>query len=99
MRDLTGKRVAVLVESEYIPKEISTYQTVFTERGAKLDFISRLWGDTQISFFSDVQKTGEELQKLAVSIDLESVNVDDYNAIIMAANYASVRLRYFEPPE
>jgi protease I len=35
---------------------------------------------------------------LDVSIDFQTVNVHDYAAVIMAASYASVRLRYFEPP-
>jgi protease I len=34
MSDLEGKRVAVLVESEYIPEEIAAYRRVFPERGA-----------------------------------------------------------------
>lgn len=96
MSDLAGKRVAVLVESEYIPEEIAAYQRVFTERGATVDLISRLWGSDEVTFVSDVDKLGKPLETLTVSIDLESVKVDDYDAVIMCANYTSVRLRYFE---
>src|SRR5262249_47221723 len=43
-------------------------------------------------------ETREQLQFLDVEIDLEQVDLDAYAAVIMAANYTSVRLRYFEPP-
>ncbi len=33
-----------------------------------------------------------------VTTDITKVSQDDYAALIMAANYASVRLRYFAPP-
>lgn len=96
---LDGKRVAVLVESEYIPEEIAAYQRVFAERGASVDLVSRLWGQPEATFVSDIDKLGKDLETLKVTVDLESVQVEDYDAIIMAANYTSVRLRYFEPPD
>ena len=98
MSDLNGKRVAVLVESEYIPEEIAAYQRVFPERGASVDLITRLWGNPEVTFVSDVDKLGKPLETLTVNIDVESVGVDDYDAIVMCANYTSVRLRYFEEP-
>ncbi|MDQ1413189.1 MAG: protease [Acidimicrobiaceae bacterium] len=99
MSDLDGKRVAVLVESEYIPEEIAAYQRVFPERGATVDLVSRLWGNSEVTFVSDVDKLGKALETLTVNIDLDSVNVEDYDAVIMCANYVSVRLRYFVPPD
>ena len=35
---------------------------------------------------------------LEVNIDFQNVDINEYAAVIMAANYTSVRLRYFEPP-
>jgi protease I len=99
MNDLEGKRVAVLVESEYIPEEIAAYQRVFPERGASVDLITRLWGNAEVTFVSDVDKLEKPLETLTVNIDLESVDVEDYDAVIMCANYVSVRLRYFVPPD
>ena len=99
MSELDGKRVAVLVESEYIPEEIAAYQRVFQQRGATVDLISRLWGNPEVTYVSDVDKLDKPLETLTVSIDIDSVKVEDYDAIIMCANYTSVRLRYFEPPE
>ncbi len=99
MGDLDGKRGALLVESEYIPEEIAAYQRVFAEQGATVDLISRLWGSPEVTFVSDVDKLGKALETLTVTIDLDSVKPEDYDAVIMCANYPSVRLRYFEPPE
>jgi putative intracellular protease/amidase len=95
---LEGKKVAVLVESEFIPEEIEAYQTRFAEYGATVHLMSRLWDQAKQTFVSDVQHAGETPKTLEVDIDFQRVNVDDYVAVIMAANYTSVRLRYFEPP-
>jgi protease I len=99
IRMLEGKKIAVLVETEYIPEEIAAYQTRFAELGATVHFMSRLWENQSVRFISDVDDLGESLQYLDVNIDFQNVNLDDYAAVIMAANYTSVRLRYFEPPQ
>jgi protease I len=96
-RILEGEKIAVLVENEFIPQEIQAYRTRFTELGANVDLMSRLWGDESVRFVSDVDTVGKSLQYLDVYIDFEHVNVNDYAAVIMAANYTSVRLRYFQP--
>lgn len=96
---LEGKKIAVLVETEYIPEEIEAYQTRFPELGATVHLMSRLWGNESTCFVSDVDEVGKSLQYLDVNIDFQNVNVNDYAAVIMAANYTSVRLRYFQPPE
>jgi protease I len=59
--------------------------------------MSRLWSKPSICFFSDAEE-GKTPQTLEVQIDFQNVDVNDYAAVIMAANYTSVRLRYFEPP-
>lgn len=97
-RMLEGKKVAILVETEFIPEEIAAYRQRFGELGATVDFMSRLWGNKNAQFVSDVDEVGKSLQYIDVNIDFESVDVHEYAAVIMAANYTSVRLRYFEPP-
>lgn len=98
-RRLEGKKVAVLVESEFIPEEIEVYRQDFAAAGAEVHFMSRLWGQASQSFFSDVEEFGHPPEKLEVNIDFQKVKSADYAAVIMAANYTSVRLRYFERPE
>lgn len=107
-RILEGKKIAVLVETEFIPYEIEAYQTRFPELGATVHLMSRLWGNPSIRFASDVDSVEEAdrinrqetpLATLEVNIDFQNVDINEYAAVIMAANYTSVRLRYFEPPE
>ncbi|TAJ12807.1 thiamine biosynthesis protein ThiJ [Marinilabiliaceae bacterium JC017] len=93
---LAGKRIAVLMESEYIPSEIKTYQSEFPKRGAEVHFMSRLWGQPSATFFSDQEDPRMTPETFTVTMDFQDVNLNDYDAVIMAANYTSVRLRYFE---
>jgi protease I len=97
-RSLAGARIGVLVESQFIPEEIATYQNRFGERGADVELISRLWNQPCKRFVSDVEVEGEIPKTIDVTVDLEARRPQDYDAVIMAANYTSVRLRYFEPP-
>jgi putative intracellular protease/amidase len=91
---LKGKKNAVLVESEYVPHEIRTYQELFGSYGAEVHLMSRLWGNEQVEFTSDVEKKGETPETITVSMDIQDAAIEDYAAIIMAANYPSVRLRW-----
>jgi protease I len=95
---LTGKKIAVLVEAQYIPHEIRTYQDRFASYGASVELMSRLWGNPSITFVSEVEEAGRTPETLEVRTDFASVDPADCAAIIMAANYPSVRLRWFEPP-
>lgn len=106
---LADVRVAVLVESQYIPVEIQAYQRHFGALGAQVDLISRLWGQLRQIFVSEVEEVGGTPETLAVGIAIEdffdrddrpaSRSLRDYAAVIMAANYTSVRLRYYAPPD
>jgi protease I len=96
---LEGKKIAVLVETEFIPEEIKTYQTRFPELGATVHLMSRLWSNPTARFVSDIDEVdGEVPEYIEVNIDFQNVDLNEYAAVIMAANYTSVRLRYFQPP-
>jgi len=102
---LKGRKIAVLVENLFVPGEIEAYRQGFSDRGAEVHLMSNLWGQEKLTFVSTVdqlevnlEETRKRLQLLDVSIDFQTVNVHDYAAVIMAASYASVRLRYFQPP-
>ncbi|MBW4672853.1 MAG: DJ-1/PfpI family protein [Desmonostoc geniculatum HA4340-LM1] len=94
-RSLGGKKIAVLVESEFIPEEIEAYQKRFSELKATVHLMSRLWDKPTVRFFSD-EDTGNTPRTIDVDIDFQNVDVNDYAAVIMTANYTSVRLRYFD---
>lgn len=96
MTHLTGRRIAVLVESEFIPGEIAAYRSEFAARGARVDLVSRLWDQPCQTFWSDVESASETPQTIDVDMDLSTIDLDEYDAVIMAANYCSVRLRMFD---
>ena len=109
-RPLVGKKIAVVVETEYVPEEIRAYQERFEALGAKVEFMSRLWGQPKLTFVSDVdgvvndakgqpslEATQKRLEMMEVTTDFRNVKLEDYAAVLMAANYTSARLRYFRP--
>ena len=95
-RSLAGKKIAVLVESQYVSAEIRCYQERFAGYGAEVHLMSRLWGQPKQTFVSEVEEAGKTPETLDVGIDFTQVKLDDYAAVIMAANYTSVRLRWNE---
>ena len=95
-KSLAGKKIAVLVESQYIPAEIKCYQERFASYGAEVHLMSLLWGQTKQTFVGEVEVAGTMPETLDVSIDFTQVTADTYAAVIMAANYTSVRLRWNE---
>jgi putative intracellular protease/amidase len=99
-KPLAGKKIAVIVESQYIPDEIRIYQQRFAKYGASVEFMSRLWGNESARFYSTVEPDDDgnapPLEWLEVTTDFENVNLDAYAAVVVAANYTSVRLRWSE---
>ena len=97
---LVGKRVAVLVETEFIPIEIDCYRTRFPKLGAQVDFLTYLWGRPDRELVPDIDspdKPIRDLGLLKVNKDVADANLDDYDIVIMAANYCAVRLREILP--
>jgi protease I len=93
-RILEGRKVAVLIESDYYENEIHYYQHRFPEEGIELHFLTRLWGQPSITF------TGHEY-KVPMSVDksFEGLSDDDirsYSAVIVPSGMVADRLRYTE---
>lgn len=93
---LEGKKIGILMESRFIDYEIIYYSHRFNEEGAETHFMSRLWGQPNLTF------KGEELG-MQMSVDRSFENMDDseldtYSAIIVPAGSVSDRLRYAEIP-
>jgi hypothetical protein len=66
---LSGCAVAILVESDYVEPELSYYRLRFAEENARVDLLTRLWGQPSITF------TGHEYRApLAVDGDLEALD-------------------------
>lgn len=97
---LKGKKIAVLLETEYIADEIAYYQSHFAALGAQVDLMSYLWGEKSKRFVCDIDSPDrpvKDIHTIEVDIDVTEVSVDDYAAVLMAANYCAVRLREIPP--
>ncbi|RMI27634.1 DJ-1/PfpI family protein [Streptomyces triticirhizae] len=94
---LTGHRVAILLESDYVEHEISYYQHRFAEEGAEVVLLSRLWGQDSLTF------TGQEYRaQITVTDDLESFTYDELNhlsALLTPSGMVADRLRFTEDIE
>lgn len=95
-KPLTGSKIAVLVESQYISEELAAYRHGFAALGATVHFVTRLWGQPSQTFVSEVEVPGRTPDTADVVLDFSQVRAQDYAAVIQAANYTSVRLRHFE---
>ncbi len=106
-KPLLGKKIAVLVENKFIPEEMEAYRQGFGLLGAEVEFVSHIWyGDwkpPQQTFYSDVDPLDnapwESPHQLVVTRDISTAKPEDYAAVIMAANYTSVRLRWEDVPQ
>lgn len=96
-KSLKGKKVAVLVETEYIPEEVNYYQTFFSQKGAQVDFLTQLWGKPERVLVSDVDSEDKSLQRMVVKKEIADANPNDYAIVLCAANYVACRLREIPP--
>jgi protease I len=97
---LKGKRVAVLVETEYIHDEISYYLKRFPELGAHVELLSYLWGAPQKEFVCDIDSPDQPVKNihtLTVNNCVSKVDPGSFDIVIMAANYCAIRLREILP--
>lgn len=97
MSILEGKKIAVLVETEYIPSEVQYYQEFFTAQGAEVDFMTYLWGKQQRTIVSDVDSEEKNVEKMVITKEIANTNPNDYAIVLTAANYVAVRLREIPP--
>ncbi len=86
---LQGKKVAILIESDFYEPEIHYYQRRFPEEGAEVHFLSRLWGQPSLTF------TGHEWRApFEAKESFEEADVRDYDAVIVPSGMVSDRLRW-----
>ena len=91
---LQGKKIGVLVESDYFEPEIFYYQKRFPEEGAEVHLMTRLWGQPALTF-----KGHEWHLPLEVHESFENMSDDtlkSFSAIIVPSGMVSDRLRYTE---
>lgn len=96
-RILEGKKVAVLIETEYIAKEAAYYKEFFTSKGAEVDFMTYLWSKPERVIVSDVTEKNQPLESMVVKKEIADCNPNDYAIVLTAANYVACRLREIPP--
>ncbi len=92
----TTKKVAVLIESDFYENEIFYYQHRFAEERLELHLLSRLWGNSSLTFL------GHELRApLVCSESFEGMSDEalrSFAAVIVPSGMVADRLRYTEDP-
>lgn len=91
---LKGKKIAVLIESDYYENEIHYYQHRFPEEGMELHFLTRLWGQSSLTFTGHEYKVPMEVNRSFET--LSDAELRDYAAIIVPSGMVADRLRYTE---
>ncbi|MDR1914497.1 MAG: DJ-1/PfpI family protein [Clostridiales bacterium] len=98
--EMLGRKVAVLVETEYIPAEVEFYKTFFEGVGAKVDFMTYLWGNQERKLICDITDTEhpeQAIHTMLVKKEIANCNPNDYDIVLIAANYVACRLREIPP--
>jgi protease I len=91
---LAGRTVAILVESDFVEYELDYYRRRFAEEGATVRLLTRLWGESELTF------TGHEHHlPFTVDGDLETISDDTlrgFDALVVPGGMVADRLRYSE---
>jgi protease I len=91
---LEGKKIGVLLESDFYEKEIFYYEHRFPEEGIELHFLTRLWGQSSLTFTGHEYKVPFECHESFEGMD--DATLRSYSAIIVPSAIVSDRLRYTE---
>ncbi len=94
MADVAGKKIGVLIESDFYEKEIFYYEHRFPEEGIELHFLTRLWGQPSLTFQGHEWKVPFECHESFEGMD--DATLRSYAAIIVPSAMVSDRLRYTE---
>lgn len=91
---LQGKKVAVLIESDYYEPEIAYYQHRFAEEGIDLHFLTRLWGQPNLTFTGHEYKAPFDCHESFEQLDDAALR--SFAAVIVPSGMVADRLRYTE---
>lgn len=91
---MKGKKVAILIESDYYEPEIFYYQRRFEEEQADLRFLTRLWGQPALTFKGHEWHVPFECRESFEGMSDDGLR--SYSAIIVPSGMVADRLRYSE---
>lgn len=89
---LAGKKIGILIESDFYEPEIWYYKLRFAEEGAEVVFLSKLWGQPSLEF-----KGHEYRAPFVCNASFENLSDEQlasFAAIIVPAGMVSDRLRW-----
>lgn len=91
---LDGRKIAILIESDFYEPEIHYYQRRFAEEGAEVHFLTRLWGQQSITFLGHEWRAPFSADESLEGIDDDTLR--SFAAVIVPSGMVSDRLRYTE---
>jgi len=91
---LKGKKIGILFEGDYYENEIFYYKFRFPEEGAEVHFLTRLWGQSKITFSGHEYKVPMDCWESFE--DMSDEELRSYSAVIVPSGMVSDRLRYTE---
>lgn len=94
---IEGKKIGVLMESDFFEDEIFYYNKRFPEDGADLHYLTRLWGQPSLTFKGHEYHIPFEVHESFEEMSDEELR--SYAAIIVPSAIVSDRLRYTEDIE
>jgi len=99
-KPLLGKKIAVLVETEYIYDEVEYYRRRIPALGGEVTLLTYLWGKPSMDFVNDIDSPDRpitDVHRLTVSECVTRHDPSEFDVVICAANYVAVRLREVPP--
>ncbi len=93
---LQGRKIGILIESDFFEQEIFYYSFRFKEEGAEAVFMSRLWGQPSLTFQGHEFRAPFECHQSFEGMDDEALR--SFDAIIVPSGMVSDRLRYTPDP-
>jgi len=93
---LKGKKIGILIESDFYEPEIWYYQHRFAEEELEVHFLTRLWGQPSLTFKGHEYHIPFECHESFEEMTDETLR--SYAAVIVPSGMVSDRLRYTEDP-
>jgi protease I len=89
---LKGKKIGVLLESDFYENEIFYYQFRFPEEGAELHFLTKLWGQPKLTFYGHEYKV--PMDCFESFEEMTDEQLQSFDAIVVPSGMVADRLRY-----
>lgn len=91
---LAGRKLGILMESDFYEPEIWYYKLRFAEEGMDVRFLTRLWGCASLTFRGHEHQVPFECRESFEGMEDETLR--EYAALIVPSGMVADRLRYTE---